>query len=121
MLAEMIDGVGERPIGLQTAQLVRIAHWAAQRTALPQVRVEADGIRSQLDALIAAAIEPQLFSKVAVHHGVKSLRYVLDHPVTFYDAPEIFCLDLYKEFDLDRISALAGSVEQGDYLESAAK
>ena len=121
MLAEMIDGVGERPIGLQTAQLVRVAHWAAQRTMLPKVHVEADGMRSQLDVLIAAAIEPELFSKIAVHHGIKSLRYVLDHPVTFYDAPELFCLDLYKEFDLDRISALAGSVEQSDDLESPAK
>jgi hypothetical protein len=100
---------------------VRVAHWAAQRTTLPKVYVEADGMRSQLDVLIAAAIEPQLFSKIAVRHGIKSLRYVLDHPVTFYDAPEIFCLDLYKDFDLDRISGLAGTVEQSDYLESPAK
>jgi hypothetical protein len=30
-----------------------------------------------------------------------SLAYVLDWPVHFVDAPELFCLDLYKEFDLD--------------------
>ena len=40
-----------------------------------------------------------------------------------YQAPELFCLDLYKEFDLDRIAALAGpaKIVQSDYLEIPAK
>jgi len=123
LFAQMIDGVGERPIGLQAAQLIRMARWAAQRARGSQVRIEADGLRSQLAALIAAAIEPGLFSQVSVHNGMRSLHYALDLPVTFYEAPEIFCLDLYKEFDLDQIAALAGpaKVEQSDYLEIPAK
>lgn len=121
--AEMIDGIGQRPIGLQAAQLIRIARWAAQRASVSQVRVEADGIRSQVDLLIAAAIEPDLFSAITIHHGMRSLRYALDLPVTFYAAPELFCLDLYKEFDLDQIAALAGpaKVVQSEFLEIPAK
>ena len=38
---------------------------------------------------------------------MKSLDYILDKPVEFQDAPKVFCLDLYKEFDLDRIAELA--------------
>jgi hypothetical protein len=32
---------------------------------------------------------------------------VLDAPVEYQFAPDLFCLDLYKEFDLDRIASLA--------------
>jgi cephalosporin-C deacetylase-like acetyl esterase len=119
LFAQMVDGVGYRPIGLQAAQLIQVARWAAQRALVSKVRVEADGIRSQLDALISAAIEPDLFSEVSIHNGMRSLRYALDLPLTFYQAPELFCLDLYKEFDLDRIAALAGpaKIVQSDYLE----
>ena len=68
-------------------------------------------------------MSPDLFSEVSIHNGMRSLRYALDLPVTFYQAPELFCLDLYKEFDLDRIVALARPmhVVQTDYLEIPAK
>jgi hypothetical protein len=36
-----------------------------------------------------------------------SLDYVLQTPVRFQDAPELFCLDLYKEFDIDRLAPMA--------------
>jgi hypothetical protein len=123
LLAQMVDAIGERPVGLQAAQLIRVARWASQNAHVAKVRLEADGIRSQLDALIAAAIEPDLFSEISVHNGMRSLRYALDRPVTFDQAPEIFCLDLYKEFDLDQIAALAtpAKVVQTDYLEIPAK
>ena len=35
------------------------------------------------------------------------LAKLLDAPVTYEAAPDLFCLDLYKEFDLDRLAALA--------------
>jgi hypothetical protein len=38
---------------------------------------------------------------------MRSLGYALDLPVPFDQAPEIFCLDLYKYFDIDRLEALA--------------
>jgi hypothetical protein len=36
-----------------------------------------------------------------------SLGYLLAKPVEFEEAPEIFCLDLYRLFDLNQIAALA--------------
>ena len=36
-----------------------------------------------------------------------SLHFLLDAPLTFQDAPDLFCLDLYKDFDLDRLEPLA--------------
>jgi hypothetical protein len=58
-------------------------------------------------SLVAAAVEPALFSSLKIRSGMRSLSYVLDLPVRFEQAPELFCLDLYKDFDIDRLEALA--------------
>ncbi len=71
------------------------------------MRLEAQGIRTQTIGIVAAALQPDLFSQVIVHQGMSSLGYLLQTPVTFNEAPELFCLDLYKDFDLDRLATIA--------------
>jgi dienelactone hydrolase len=105
--AQLLDSLGDRTVGLEAAQLIAAAKWMRVRSGVPKVRLETTGIRGQLTALVAAALEPELFSEVVIHGGMKSLQYVLDTPVTFEEAPEIFCLDLYKDFDLDTLALLA--------------
>ena len=70
---------------------------------------ESTGIRSQVIAMTAAALAPDLFSEIAVRQGAKSLQIVLDAPISYLDAPDLFCPDLYKRFDLDQLRQLAGS------------
>jgi len=38
---------------------------------------------------------------------VISLGYLLDKGIHYQDAPDLFCLDLYKDFDIDTLAALA--------------
>jgi hypothetical protein len=54
---------------------------------------------------------------------MSSLAYLLEKPVEFHQAPELFCFDLYKQFDLDRLAALAApaKVRNEKVLENAAK
>ncbi|PYV03048.1 MAG: hypothetical protein DMG26_10195 [Acidobacteria bacterium] len=106
-LAEVLDGIGERPLGLEAGQLLEIAHWFRNVAGVPKVRLEATGIRDQVIATVDAALEPDLFSEVVVHEGMPSLNFLLEAPVTFENTPDLFCLDLYKEFDLDRLAAMA--------------
>jgi dienelactone hydrolase len=105
--AQIIDGQGNRTLGLQAAQLIAVSKWWRGRSAMPKVRIEARGIRSQVIAQVAAALEPDLFSEVRVREGIQSFSYLLDAPVRFQDAPELFCLDLFKEIDLDQFADLA--------------
>ena len=104
---QILDGEGERAVGVQAAQLIAISEWLRKRTGAHKVRLESRGIRTEAIVLIAAALEPDVFSDVLVHEGMASLDYVLETPVRFQDAPELFCLDLYKEFDIDGLLAMA--------------
>jgi len=104
---QIFHGLGERPLGLQAAQLIEIARWLQKTNGGQKVRLEVTGIRNQVAALVASALEPNLFSTLLVHEGMPSLGYLLEAPVRFEEAPELFCLDLYKEFDLDRLAAVA--------------
>jgi hypothetical protein len=107
-LLQNLNGLGERPLGLQAAELSAVARWLQARGASARPRIEAKGMRSQLVALVAAALEPGLYSEVVVRDGIPSLGRLLDQPVEFMDAPELFCLDLYRDFDVASLAALAG-------------
>ena len=104
--AQLLHGLGERALGHTAAQLVEIGQWIRNRSGARSVRIEATGMRSQVTSLVAAALAPGLFSEVVVHDGIRSLSYLLEKPVEFSEAPELFCLDLLQKFDLDRLGAL---------------
>ena len=66
LYAEMLAATGDRPLGLEVAQLIRLARWLQQTSGAPKIRVEAAGIRNQVAAQLAAALEPSLFSEVVI-------------------------------------------------------
>jgi len=109
----LVSTTGERPLGLEVAQLIGTAKWFRKTSGNRQIRLETKGIRSQVVAITAAAIEPSLFSEVVTYGGMKSLDYLLAKPVPLRKAPELFCLDFYKHFDLDQLVALARPVKVG--------
>jgi dienelactone hydrolase len=103
----MMATTGERALGVEGAQLIALAQWLKRTFGVQRIRVESLGIRNQVVALIAADLAPGLFSEIAIRGGMPSLRYLLDTPVKFESAPDLFCLDLYKEFDIDRLAMIA--------------
>jgi dienelactone hydrolase len=117
--AQILDGLGDRPIGMEAAQLIRITRWARERVGVSKVRLETAGIRTHVVTSVAAGLESTLFSAIVARDGMHSLSYVLELPVHFEQAPELFCLDLYKDFDIDRLEALAApaKVSVTKYLE----
>jgi dienelactone hydrolase len=104
---QILHGLGDRGLGLETAQLIEITQWLKNHSGSAKVRLESRGFRNQVAALIASALEPNLFSEIVIHDGMASLNHLLDKPIKYQDAPDLFCLDLYKEFDLDRLEIMA--------------
>jgi dienelactone hydrolase len=115
----LVDSTGDRALGLEVAQLLATANWLRSTTGQSRIRLETDGIRSQVIALIAAAIEPAVFSNLASQHAMKSLDYLIDKPVPFRSAPELFCLDLYRDFSLESLGKLAAptNVSETSFVE----
>jgi dienelactone hydrolase len=124
--AQMLNGLGERTLGLEAAQVAAVAEWlntgllhgsstpglalgasAAHRSAA----LITTGPRSQSVALTAAALEPQLFASMDARHSIPSLGYVLEHPLKYGEVPELMCLDLFRDFDFDVLASLAAPVQ----------
>lgn len=105
----LVASSGERPLGIETAQLIAVAK--SFRSGQSKIRLETVGIRSQTVALTAAAIEPDLFSEIYSDNAMSSFSYLLDTPVPYRTAPDLFCLDLYKYFDIDRLATLAAPIK----------
>jgi hypothetical protein len=104
---QLLATTGDRSLGIQTSHLMRLAEWLANRSGNSKVRIEASGIRSQVTAQLAGALKPQLFSELVIEGGMESLGYLLEAPVAYQEAPDLFCLDLFAEFDIDSLVQLA--------------
>ena len=78
-----------------------MAHWLRSGNPHRHIEIETDGIRSSVIAAIAAAIDPHAIDSIQSRHSIKSLAYLLDTPVSFRSAADLFCFDLYKDFDMD--------------------
>jgi len=103
----LLSAAGDRPLGIEAAQLIGVANWLREGSGSQAISVEALGIRNQVTALVAADLEPTRFSQLTVGEGMPSFSYLLDNAVRYQDAPDLFCLDLYKEFDIETLVALA--------------
>jgi hypothetical protein len=125
--AQILNSVGERPLGLEAAQIVAVAQWLQKdlvsgsstpgaRIVLPTdsaapVRVITSGRRSETTALVAAAIMPELFSSVEARDASETLGSLFTNPPNYDEAPELMCLDLYKDFDLNILGKVAAPVK----------
>jgi dienelactone hydrolase len=103
----LLATVGDRPLGLQAAQLLGVRRWARTLAGPRPVVVDTTGMRSQLVALAAAALQPRAFGALHSRDALSSLTTLLDAPVAFVSAPELFCLGLYRDFDVERLAVMA--------------
>jgi hypothetical protein len=102
----MVATFGERALGLESAQLAAITTWL-RRSQSGTVRLEASGVRSQIVALVTAALNPGFYSEVVSRGGIPALGKILDSPLQPREAPELFCLNLFGAIDIDRLTAVA--------------
>ena len=106
----LVATTGDRPLGLEAAQLLAIADWFRSNDS-HSINVVTDGIRNQVIALVSVALEPAAFGRIESRHWMGSLDYLLKNAVPFRSAPELFCLDLHRYFDLDQLALMAGPTD----------
>src|SRR5262249_34898754 len=101
----MLATVGERPLGVQSAQLAAVARWATQGQK-ESVKVVAIGPRTSTVALVAAAVEPGAIAGLELHDPPGSLKEGIDLNRGVASAPELFSFGLLEFFDLIDIAVL---------------
>jgi hypothetical protein len=99
--------VGERALGIQAAQLAGIARWLRQRHPDLPITLVAEGPRSTVAALVAAAIEPAAISAAEVTAAPASFKQLIEEDKTVETVPELFAFGLLAEFDVRQIVALS--------------
>ncbi|HET7215066.1 MAG TPA: acetylxylan esterase [Terriglobia bacterium] len=109
----LVATTGDRPLGLEVAQLSAVASWLRTTPGSGRINVVTEGTRNRVIALTAAALAPQIFASIESHGSIASLDDLLKRGVPFRAAPELFCLDLYKYFDMDRLALMAAPTEVG--------
>lgn len=104
----MLAMLGDRSLGMEAAQLAAIVRWLRSVSGHLEGRIEVTGMRTQAVAMVATALDPSLFSQIVVRKGLKSWSEVFERPIRYQDDPELFCLDLYKYFDIGMLATMAG-------------
>jgi hypothetical protein len=103
--ALMVATVGERALGVQSSQVGALARWLQKQEAGP-ITLVAEGPRSSVIALVAAAMEPDAIQSVEVRRSLGSLKEILEQNMILNDVPELFCYGLLETLDLKHIAAL---------------
>ncbi len=107
----LLESAGERVLGIQTAQVLACADWAAKQTKVERVKVRACGRVMPVVTLLAAALEPRKFSVLDTDLWLSSLRLLLNTHIPYECIMPLYCFGLLETADLPQIKALLEDVE----------
>ncbi|MCG3199952.1 MAG: hypothetical protein GHCLOJNM_04480 [bacterium] len=104
--AQMVACAGERPLGIQTGQVLAAAAWARREFSDHRVRIMANGPTTQVAALCAKALEPGWIAEVEAREGLASLKELIEKEIDYSEQPALFCFGLLAEFDIEELTEL---------------
>lgn len=106
LFAILVASVGERPLGIQAAQVAAVARWSKSNFGNKPVSILALGPRSSLFSLVAASCEIDAIAGVESRGSLGSLKEVLEQNYNVSKTPELYCLGLLEQVDVLQIAAL---------------
>lgn len=109
LYAEMLSALGERPLGIQAAQLGAIVEWVRSRFKTSAIELHAFGPRSSVATLAAAAMGQHRLKRLLLHEAPKSLSLLVSQQADYTDYPEIFCFGLLPSFDLATLAEMSAT------------
>ena len=106
LFAILVAAVGERPIGIQTSQIVAAAKWLSNESGA-SVEIRSNGKRSSLFAMLATVLENKAIKSLEAHGSLKSLKEIINNNWGANLYPEFFCFGLLEHFDIPLLVKLA--------------
>jgi hypothetical protein len=107
----LFQAIGQRVLGIQAAQILAAARFAAGKSRAPRLCLAGNGTCSALACLVAAALEPALFRRLAVTWEQATLVHLFDRGTRYEEAPSHYCADLLTVADIPQMAALLEGVE----------
>jgi hypothetical protein len=105
--ALLLDTVGQRPLGLQAAELVEVAKWSAEtQKKVRPVAVCATGPRCSTIALVAAGLEKTYIGSLELTNPLGSFKEIIETNRIVQTSPELFCFGLLEQIDVKQLAAL---------------
>ncbi|MEO8662880.1 MAG: acetylxylan esterase [Bryobacteraceae bacterium] len=104
LFALLASAVGERPLGIEAAQVAAACRALVRRDE--PITVAAYGPRTSIIALVAAAEEETAIAGLKLTRPMSSLKEVLERDLLVEDAPELFTFGLLERFDVPQLRAL---------------
>ena len=105
--AMLIGTVGERPLGIQVAQLQAVIESLAAEHEFSTLVIHSVGPRTSLAATCAAALDRDRRIEDVVTTGLPdSLKVFLEPGHSFNQTPEIYCFGLLRDFDIPQLRTL---------------
>lgn len=102
----IVETVGERILGQQTAQLLAAARWARDTWPDAPVAFSAVGRNAGVAALAAAALCEGGAASVTLREGLTSLKDLVAAPAPYSRVPALYAFGLLREFDIADLKAL---------------
>jgi len=110
-LQMLLECVGQRMLGVQTAQILALSRWMRQATGVSRVNLVCVGLRTYIASLLAAGLEPQIFNKLTASSPVASLAELIEIPCRYNDDLPLFCVGLLEVADIRELKTLLKDVE----------
>jgi hypothetical protein len=105
--AMLIGTVGERPLGIQVAQLLAAIATLSEEHGFSRLVIHSAGPRTSLAAICAAALDGDRKIDDVVTTGMPdSLKAFLEPGHSFNQTPEIYCFGLLRGFDIPQLRSL---------------
>ncbi|HEX7378993.1 MAG TPA: hypothetical protein VF278_17865 [Pirellulales bacterium] len=106
----LVAALGERPLGIEAAQLAAAVGWGRERQPRGEATLAAVGPRTALAACIASALGGGA-DGLELLRPLASLRQLIDDDRDANLWPDVFCFGLLEEFEMKTILALVTARE----------
>jgi hypothetical protein len=106
--AMLLATIGERPLGIQAAQVMAAAQYFGRVFVAETVSLESHGATTSLVARCAAAIDGgHSISSVTTNGEAQTLHDFLKPGPSYGGTPEVYCFGLLEYFDIPQLIRLA--------------
>ena len=109
--AMMVGTIGERPLGIQVAQIGAVIQWTRETFQVDHISLHGTGWNASVMALCACALNNDDVDHVVVKNALPSLKHLVTDHVDYEECPALFCFGLAEQFDIPELVKLCLPVE----------